>query len=197
MFPDLPSSLNDLKDTKLWDRTGPDYQERLALKQPHPFLCYAAEHWWSHFLSQEDTVINQSLKNARALCDGRQAWVWVAPPELTPRGGCDFQNMTDLSLAGYLGLKQVIENMISEEDFDVNIGDESSGSALSAACSAGQSDVVMLLLKKGANCNSNCGQYGMALHAALRSVTTTLFLSSSRMAPTSTTKVGVLCQRFP
>ncbi|KAJ5472958.1 hypothetical protein N7530_006959 [Penicillium desertorum] len=118
----------------------------------------------------EAAAIEHSLKDARTLCNGRQAWVWVAAPGLASRGQpLVFQNMTDLSLASYLGLKQVVEKMLSEEHLDVNIEDESSGSALSAACFAGQSDVVTLLLEQGANVNSNPGRHGMALHAALLS----------------------------
>ncbi|KAJ5510355.1 hypothetical protein N7453_002458 [Penicillium expansum] len=61
--------------------------------------------------------------------------------------------MTDLSLAIHFGLKQVVENILSEEHTDFNIEDES-GLALSVACITGQSDIVALLLNKGANCNA-------------------------------------------
>ena len=131
-----------------------------------PFFRYAATHWTSHFLSQEASAIDQYLKDARTLCDARQAWVQVARYKGLLGWTPDSQDMTDLSLASYLGLKQVVENILSEEHVDVNIEDESSGSALSAACFAGQSDVVTLLLDKGANYNAPHA-HGTALHAAL------------------------------
>ncbi|KAJ5210754.1 hypothetical protein N7491_010563 [Penicillium cf. griseofulvum] len=137
-----------------------------ALNQLPPFFRYAADHWSLHFLSQEATIIDQTLNDARTLCNRHQAWVRVATPRWS---SIDFQIMTDLSLASYLGLKQVIENILSEEHIDIHTEDESSISALSAACFAGLSDVVTLLLNKGANCNSNHLQNGTALHAALLS----------------------------
>ncbi|KAJ5967794.1 hypothetical protein N7501_004042 [Penicillium viridicatum] len=131
-----------------------------------PFFRYAATHWTSHFLSQEATVIDQSLKDARTLCDARQAWVQVTRYRGRLRFTPDFRGMTDLSLASYFGLKQVVENILSEEHVDVNIEDESSGSALWVACIAGWSDVVTLLLNKGANYNAP-HKHVTALHAAL------------------------------
>ncbi|KAJ6133311.1 hypothetical protein N7471_008526 [Penicillium samsonianum] len=74
--------------------------------------------------------------------------------------------MTDLSLASYIGLKQVVENILSEEDIGVNIEDETSGSALSAGCFPCHPNVVALLLNEGANCNTN-HIHGTALDAAI------------------------------
>ncbi|KGO48488.1 hypothetical protein PEXP_072180 [Penicillium expansum] len=112
-----------------------------------------------------DYIIDQSLKDARTLYDARQAWVQVASFKWLLKGILDGQNMTDLSLASYLGLKQVVKNILSEQHIDVDIEDKSA-LALSAACFAGQSEVVALLLKKGANCNA-LHRHGTALHAAL------------------------------
>ncbi|KAJ5970670.1 uncharacterized protein N7479_000588 [Penicillium vulpinum] len=141
-----------------------------TLAQLPPFYCYAADYWLSHFLSQEAMAIDQSLEDARILCNGRQAWVRVAATGwASRRRSLVFREMTDLSLASYLGLKQVVEKILSEEHIDVNIEDKTSGSALSAACFAGQSDVVTLLLNKGANLNSIHRQHGTSLHAALLS----------------------------
>ncbi|CAI7577913.1 unnamed protein product [Penicillium glandicola] len=164
MFPDLRAFILGRASQGIMDIT-----EILTLEHLPPFFSYAADHWSSHFLSQEGTAIDQSLMDARTLCNGHQPWVWVASSKLASiRSPLVFHDMTDLSLASYLGLKQVVEHILSEEHVDVNIQDESSGSALSAACLGGQSDVVALLLSKGANCNFN-DIHGTALHIALLS----------------------------
>lgn len=157
MLPDLDTFL------KGGDLSGDDDTNSFIFNNLPPFFRYAATHWASHFLSQEAIVIEQSLKDARTLCDARQAWVHAAEYNGRLSG---FQDMTDLSLASYLGLKQVIENILSEEHVDVNIEGKFSESALSAACLAGRSDVVTLLLNKGANCNAPLA-HGTALHTAL------------------------------
>ncbi|KAJ5816413.1 hypothetical protein N7447_008646 [Penicillium robsamsonii] len=56
---------------------------------------------------------------------------------------------------------------LPEEHIDVSTGDECTFSAFSAACFAGQSDVVTLLLNKGANCTYSHVHYGRALNIAL------------------------------
>ncbi|KAJ5372585.1 hypothetical protein N7517_004591 [Penicillium concentricum] len=165
MLPDLRALVEDIasRGDNGYEEDGPN---RPTLDQMSPFFRYAANHWSLHFLSQEAAIIDQTLKDARTLCNRHQAWVWAAT---SGWGQLDFQDMTDLSLASYLGLKQVVEHILSEEHIDVNSENESSASALSAACSAGQSDVVTLLLSKGANCNSRHIRYGTALHIALLS----------------------------
>ncbi|CAG8898977.1 unnamed protein product [Penicillium egyptiacum] len=174
MLPDLRTSV---KDTDFWDDDEYDLNDpnNLTLEQLPPFFCYAADHWPLHFLSQEPTVIDQSLNDARTLCNRHQAWVWVAASGWVSEIRLTlFHYMTDLSLASYFGLKQVVENILSDEHVDVNTEHESSRPALkssrpalSAACLGGQSDVVTLLLDKGANINSYHRLHGTALHTAL------------------------------
>ncbi|CAI7570466.1 unnamed protein product [Penicillium crustosum] len=170
-YSDGDESSEDLSDhSESPERSYSDNDDTNSFIFDHlsPFFRYAATHWTLHFLSQEAAAIDQSLKDARTLCDSRQAWVQVARYKGLLRRTPDFQYMTDLSLASYLGLKQVVENILSKEHVDVNIEDESSGSALSAACFAGRSDIVTLLLNKGANHNAPY-THGTALHAALLS----------------------------
>ncbi|KAJ5248263.1 hypothetical protein N7497_008324 [Penicillium chrysogenum] len=174
MLPDLRASV---KDADFWDDDDYDLNDpnHVTLEQLPPFFCYAADHWPSHFLSQGATDIDQSLKDARTLCNRHQAWVWVTASGWTPGGRLTlFHHMTDLSLASYFGLKQVVENILTEEHIDVNTEDESSTlalrssrSALSAACLGGKSDVVTLLLDKGANVNSYHKLHATALYTAL------------------------------
>ncbi|KAJ6178877.1 hypothetical protein N7519_009338 [Penicillium mononematosum] len=152
MLPDLRASV---KDADFWDDDDYDLNDpnHVTLKQLPPFFCYAADHWPSHFLSQGPTDIDQSLKDARTLCNRHQAWVWVTASGWTP---------------------QVVENILTEEHIDVNTEDKSSTlalkssrSALSAACLGGKSDVVTLLLDKGANVNSYHKLHATALFTAL------------------------------
>ncbi|OQE24010.1 hypothetical protein PENFLA_c010G04791 [Penicillium flavigenum] len=146
---------NNFENADFWDDDDYDLNDpnHVTLEQLPPFFCYAADHWPSHFLPQGATDIDQSLKDARTLCNRHQAWVWVTASGWTP---------------------QVVENILTEEHIDVNTEDESSTlalkssrSALSAACLGGKSDVVTLLLDKSANVNSYHKLHATALFTAL------------------------------
>jgi hypothetical protein len=100
MLPDL-HTLVGKRDS--WDDSGHDEDDpnTPTLEQLSPFFRYAVDHWSLHFLSQEDTIIDQTLKDARTLCNRHQAWVSVA------RSSMNLRILTDLSMASHLGLKQV------------------------------------------------------------------------------------------
>ncbi|KAJ6133312.1 hypothetical protein N7471_008527 [Penicillium samsonianum] len=87
MLPDLHALVEDGNlldgdgfDENCWDDDESDKNNpnSLILEQLPPFFCYSTDHWLSYLLSQEVTVIDESLKDARTLCNGRQAWVWSA-----------------------------------------------------------------------------------------------------------------------
>lgn len=70
-------------------------------------------------------------------------------------------------MASYLGLKQVIQDILREDKTDVNIPVGSYGTALQAALAQGHKEVVQLLLDEGADINLRGGNDITALQAAL------------------------------
>ena len=133
--------------------------------QAGSFLPYAAVHWPSHHLSQEDVIADQSRKDARALCNVvGEAKVW-APNYFNIRlMSCE--TWTDLTLASCLGLRLVVEDILAKETIDVNAQGGQYGTALQAASSGGHEEVVEMLLDKGADVNAQGEWYGTALQAA-------------------------------
>ncbi|KAK3947728.1 ankyrin repeat-containing domain protein [Pseudoneurospora amorphoporcata] len=131
--------------------------------QERSFLPYAAVHWPSHYISQEDVLADRSRKDARALCNVvGKAMVWA--PEYF--GWIRWQNWTDLTLASYLGLRLVVEDILAKEKIDINAQGGDYGTALQAASARGYKEVVEMLLDKGADVNAQGGYYGTALQAA-------------------------------
>ncbi|KAB5513478.1 hypothetical protein GE09DRAFT_1266749, partial [Coniochaeta sp. 2T2.1] len=74
-----------------------------------------------------------------------------------------WRGWTDLALASYLGLRLVIEDIVAKEKIDVNAQGGEYGTALQAASTAGNKEVVEMLLGKGADVNVQGGDYGTAL----------------------------------
>ncbi|KAK3351860.1 hypothetical protein B0H65DRAFT_137399 [Neurospora tetraspora] len=135
--------------------------------QERSFFPYAAVHWPSHHISQEDVLADRSRKDARALCNVvGKAMVW-APNYFEPRW-ISWQNWTDLALASYLGLRLVVEDILAKEKIDVNAQGGEYGTALQAASFQGHKEIVEMLLDKGADVNVQGGDYGTALQAASR-----------------------------
>ncbi|KAH8654691.1 ankyrin repeat-containing domain protein [Ilyonectria robusta] len=134
-------------------------------KQP-PFLSYAATHWPLHYISQEAAAADRSRKDARMLCNtaGHQASIW-APTYLSQRY-LRWGDWTDLTLASFLSLKLVVEDILLKEKTDVNTKGGRYGTALQAASERGHKEVVEMLLDKGADVNIEGGAYGTALQAA-------------------------------
>ena len=99
------------------------------------------------------------------LCNiaGSQACIWA--PNYFRERYLRWEGWTDLALASYLGVKQVVQ-MLLDEGANVNLQGGEYGTALQAASAGGHSEVVQMLLDNGADVNLQSGKYGTALHAA-------------------------------
>ncbi|KAK7421464.1 hypothetical protein QQX98_002163 [Neonectria punicea] len=124
--------------------------------QERSFLPYASAYWSRHYNSQEDTIADQSRKNARMLCDvtGEQVGVW-APIYFERDSG--WEPWADLALASYLGLKLVVEDILAEEKTDVDAEDRHSGMALRTTSERGHTEIVQMLPDKNANVDAEGG----------------------------------------
>ncbi|RYO81906.1 hypothetical protein DL762_006888 [Monosporascus cannonballus] len=133
LLPDLPTQARD-------DSTN---------DKKYPFIKYAAAYWPSHYVSQEAADADRHRKDARTLCNvaGRQASIWA--PSYFRRRYYRWEGGTDLGLASYLGLKPVVKDILLEEKIDVDVQGED-GTALQIAVGCGHSDIVRMLLDKGA-----------------------------------------------
>lgn len=116
---------------------SPDDQER-------SFLPYAAAHWPFHHLSQEDVIADQSRKDARMLCNvaGEQGRIWV--PQYLKLRYLQREGWVDLGLAGYLGLKLVVEDILVKENANIDTRGGEYGTALQAASAEGHKEVVQI-----------------------------------------------------
>jgi hypothetical protein len=134
--------------------------------QLYPFLPYTAAYWPLHYVSQEATAASQSRKDARTLCNlaGHQVSIWV--PSYFERRYLLWKGWTDLTLASYLGLKLIVEDILLEEKTDINMQGGYFGTALQAASVNGHEKVGELLLAKGADVNAQGRFFGSALQAA-------------------------------
>ncbi|KAH7550840.1 hypothetical protein BM1_10213 [Bipolaris maydis] len=95
---------------------------------------------------------------------GHQASIW-APGYLGQRY-LGYEGWSDLALASYLGLKQVVHIILFEEKTDVDIEGGEYGRALQAASLEGHEKIAHILLSAGADVNAQGGEYGNALQAA-------------------------------
>jgi ankyrin repeat domain-containing protein 50 len=132
----------------------------------HPFLPYAAANWPLHYISQEAAAADQSRKDARMLCNtvGHQTSIWA--PICLKRSFREWDSWTDLSLASYLGLKLVVEDILLKEKTDINMRVGHGTTALQEASAGCHKEIVQILLDKGADVNLVAGAWGTALQAA-------------------------------
>jgi len=119
-----------------------------AQDKQHPYLAYAAAYWPLHFISQEDTDTNAFRSHAHTLCKiaGHQASIW-APSYLKQRH-FDWKGWTDLALAIYLGLRDVVQDILLNENtgVDINTKDDTyRRTTLHWASGRGHVDIVKLL----------------------------------------------------
>lgn len=86
-----------------------------AQDMQHPYLSYAAAYWPLHFASQEVTNANVFRRHARTLCHvaGRPASIWA--PSYFYQRDIELEGYTDLSLASYLGLNEVVHDILVKE----------------------------------------------------------------------------------
>ena len=148
----MPQSHSAISRTCLFHLQLPDIKRPPKDKQ-HPYFAYAASYWPLHFVSQEVTNADAFRRHARTLCNtaGHQASIWA--PSYFKQLYLDWEDWSDLTLASYLGLSEVVHDILFEENPNVKIEAKDSKygqTALSLAATQGHEAVVKLLLKKGA-----------------------------------------------
>jgi hypothetical protein len=133
-----------LLDVNRPPRDDPDHD------QQYLYLNYAASYWPLHFVSQEATNANAFRSHARMLCHiaGPQANIWV--PGYFKRRYVSWERWTDLILASYLGLNEVVQDILLENGAAVGAADRNEQTPLHWASGNGHVEVVKLLLENGA-----------------------------------------------
>ncbi|KAB5572282.1 hypothetical protein GE09DRAFT_663096 [Coniochaeta sp. 2T2.1] len=87
--------------------------------QERSFLPYAAVQWPLHFTSQEDVIAEQSRKDSRTLCNvAGERRVWA--PIYFRRRYISWRGWTELALASSLGLRLVVQDILTKEKIDVD-----------------------------------------------------------------------------
>jgi hypothetical protein len=130
----------------------------------YPYLAYAADFWPLHFVSQKAADANAFRKYARTLCNttGHQASIWV--PSCLRYRHLHWKGWSDLALASYLGLSEVVEDILFKEKPDVDLETENDNNIgrtpLSWAAEGGYEAVVKLLLEKGAEIEAGDDIFG-------------------------------------
>ncbi|KAK2748578.1 nacht and ankyrin domain protein [Colletotrichum kahawae] len=135
----------------------------------HPFMRYASINWMQHYNSLDDITRDEYSDTARELCRTTRglAPFW-ARERLGTRMHTEFvSDCTDLTLASYLGLLEIVELLIQREDFGVNSEGGHFGSAIKAAAAGGCLEVVQRLLEHDADCTTGGGEFQTALEAAV------------------------------
>ncbi|KAN0084852.1 hypothetical protein V8E54_001319 [Elaphomyces granulatus] len=136
----------------------------------YSFLKYSAINWVLHYKSRHDQVERHSLQLAKALLDtpGRQRDIWLSIHFPSINYFSDTaRNWAGLMLASFLGLTDVVDNILIQNRSDINAGGPGAyDNALQAASAEGHRETVELLLSKNAHVNAQGGVYGNALQAA-------------------------------
>ncbi|KAF0324234.1 nacht and ankyrin domain protein [Colletotrichum asianum] len=132
-----------------------------------PFMAYALHHWILHYNSQGS---DESCGAARELCRtaSAQAPMWAWYLQRSEAHWRFLWNCTDLTLACYLGLLKVVEQILEKENVDVDSEGGYFGTATQAAAAAGHLPLIQLLLRHGATWEvEGEGVCGTALEAAI------------------------------
>jgi ankyrin repeat protein len=142
------------------------------LDKRYSFLKYSAINWTLHYKSRQDQVERHSPQLAKALLDtpGRQRDIWLSFHSLSTNDSLNIaQNWVGLILASFLGLTDVVDDILIQNRPDINAGGARFyGNALQVASARGHRETVKLLLSKNADVNAQGGAYGNALQAASR-----------------------------
>jgi hypothetical protein len=132
-----------------------------AQDKQYPYLDYATNSWPLHFISQEAADANAFRKHARTLCNTteHQASIWA--PRYLKQRYLNWEGWSDLALASYLGLSEVVQDMLVKEKPDIYLEkvNEYGRTPLSWAARQGREAVVKLLLEKGAEIEAK-DEYG-------------------------------------
>jgi ankyrin repeat protein len=153
----MPQSHSAISRTCLFQLLSPDINrppnDDPAQDEQHPYFAYAASYWPLHFVSQEVTNTDSFRRHTRTLYNtaGHQASIWA--PSYLKQQDLRWTGCSDLILASYLDLSEVVYDILFKEKSNVNIEAKDgyySRTALSWAAENGHKAVVELLLEKGA-----------------------------------------------
>lgn len=127
-----------------------------------PFCEYAGTRWLYHYGLQEAAAQDNVYVDVRRICraTGPEIYTW-GYGRLFRR-----QCWTDLAIASYLGLGLVAKRLVEDEHHEINGWCGFFGTALQAACAAGHTNVVKILVECGADVNVQTGFHGSPLQAA-------------------------------
>ncbi|KAK2052645.1 hypothetical protein LY76DRAFT_555348 [Colletotrichum caudatum] len=128
------------------------------------FLSYAAANWITHYYCQDEPGRNKHLGDARKLFRTSQGrvmiWATSIPyPWRSP--------WTDLTLASWFGLVEVVTYIVDNREDDVNSRGGYHGTAIKAASAQGHQRVVAKLLQYNADCNARGGCHPTAVLEAV------------------------------
>ncbi|KAH7125872.1 hypothetical protein EDB81DRAFT_860564 [Dactylonectria macrodidyma] len=133
------------------------------------FISYAAVNWALHYNSQDGDQRVTSCEIARALCriSGGQTPTWVEVYRKARHFPFSYVFCwTDLTLASYFGLLEVVVHMVNQEKVDINSRGGYFGTAITAAAAQGHSELVQTLLQHDADCDTGAGYFRTPLLAA-------------------------------
>ncbi|KAJ5502866.1 hypothetical protein N7463_005740 [Penicillium fimorum] len=156
LLPDISWTTNS--HSLVYEYDNPRYRQ-------YPFLLYSARYWHLHFIEQEASLGEKYTEDARVLCDVKRRHLSNWAPIIDYSIFGDVSVLTDLLVACYFGITQVVK-VVLDEGADVNIKDQWSLTSLQAASLGGFQQVVQILLDNGADVDVQFGEYGTSLQLA-------------------------------
>ena len=129
----------------IWSREG-----------QYKLLHYAASSWPEHFQSADEFITSSYLPQARQLCDPSQqhvrTWgdVYMSVNRIERLQYREFCEWSHLSVASYVGLQAVVEDLV--ENIGVNVKElcRGNGTALHSAVAQDHESIAAYLVSKGA-----------------------------------------------
>ncbi|OCK92309.1 ankyrin, partial [Cenococcum geophilum 1.58] len=146
------------------------FEERLRQSE---FLDYAAKHWGQHILPVQDELCKQAqlflLHSGSVSC---AAQVMLVPDDKYENYSQNYpKGTTGLHLTARLGLSDLTQALLcgleTEVTIAINTKDSRGQTPLLLSAENGHSNMVKLLVDKGADVNAQGGERGNALQAAL------------------------------
>lgn len=160
-----------------------NFGDKLFLAE-FPFFSYAALNWLIHLESLEGATYDAFQSQVRRLTTKEEPYLrlWARHKHRSDLGSykgwtesIDFiEKWTDLALASFLGLRDIVRDMLAEDGLDVNARTHSWGGALQVAVWCERVEIVKMLLDNGADVNFRDGYRGTALTIAAKKGNVTL-----------------------
>jgi ankyrin repeat protein len=134
-------------------------------------LVYTTE-YWPHHLRDTDRSMDEAIAADVSRLydtDGPLFGLWFIIFWKATNPYSDPPQMNAIRLAALLGHGQILKAILqSNQHYDINESDKTGCTGLIWASQRGHTEVVQMLLERGADVNAGGGWYGNALHAASR-----------------------------